>query len=218
MATDSIQEKKTTSISDTNVFGKPITVNEYADREARASAAYAQIDGDDKRKKVKDYVQNLKKSFGDGVSVLATIYNATGENLYFSTSKDWYGKLYTDGGSSYPKIIQNGQWAGFLHIKSPSVPSGSEAAVVYRVKAKEGDAGENADVVIAWDDSWAPGSNNKVYTEIAKTGSLSGWDDIGKKIGSMSAAESSFNMRLYSTVSIAQDSSANLEAVITATN
>ncbi|CAH9132519.1 unnamed protein product [Cuscuta epithymum] len=204
-------------MSASNVFGKAITVLDYPDRETRASAAYALINGDDKHTQVTDYVKNQKQSYGDGISVLATIYNATGENLYFSTSKDWYGKLYTDAGASYPKIIQNGQWAGFLHIKSPVVASGSEAAVVYRVKANEGTAGENAEVVIAWDDPWAPGSDNQVYTEIAKAGSLSSWDDIYKKLDSMSTAESSFNLGLYSTVSIGQDSSPILEAIITIT-
>ncbi|RAL55018.1 hypothetical protein DM860_013714 [Cuscuta australis] len=151
-------------MSSTNVFGKPITAAEYPEREARASAAYGQIDADEKKTQVKDYVRKLKESYGDGVSVLAMVYNATGESIHFSTSKDWYGKLYTDGGSSYPKIIQNGQWGGFLHIKSPVVATGSEAAVVYR--AKPNAAGDGADVVVAWDDSWAPGSNNRVYTEI----------------------------------------------------
>ncbi|VFQ90522.1 unnamed protein product [Cuscuta campestris] len=201
-------------MSSTNVFGKPITAAEYPEREARASAAYGQIDADEKKTQVKDYVRKLKESYGDGVSVLAMVYNATGESIHFSTSKDWYGKLYTDGGSSYPKIIQNGQWGGFLHIKSPVVATGSEAAVVYR--AKPNAAGDGADVVVAWDDSWAPGSNNRVYTEIGEAGKFadSAWDEIKKKIGSKSGSESSFGMGLYSTVSIAQDSSPFFEAVL----
>ncbi|RAL55021.1 hypothetical protein DM860_013717 [Cuscuta australis] len=195
-----------------NVFGKAITVLEYPDREARAAAANAAIEADDKHKQVKQYVNKLKSAYGDGISVLATIYNATGENIYFFASKDWYGKLYTD--SSYPKILQNGQWGGFLHCKNDAAPSGTEAAVVFRAKANDSSGGR-ADVVIAWDDPWAPGSSNKAYTEIGENDKYnSAWDEVRSKLASSGASQSGFGFGLYSTVTIPQESSPILEAVL----
>ncbi|VFQ81035.1 unnamed protein product [Cuscuta campestris] len=203
-------------MSSKNVFGKAITVLEYPDREARAAAAYAAMEADDKHKQVIQYVNTLKTAYGDGISVLATIYNATGENLYFSASKEWYGKLYT--GSSYPKIIQNGQWGGFLHCKSSAAASGSEAAVIFRAKANDDSSsskGGKADVVIAWDNPWGPGASNKVYTEIGEKDKYnSSWDEVLSNLESSGASLSGFGFGLYSTATIPQESSPVLEVVL----
>ncbi|KAI8000478.1 hypothetical protein LOK49_LG09G01340 [Camellia lanceoleosa] len=62
----------------------------------------------------------------------------------FITTHDYHGHIYTD---PYPTIIQNGQWAAFLHVKPSITTAGSSAAVVYRGKNQ---SGEQHDWMLAW--------------------------------------------------------------------
>ncbi|XVE81046.1 hypothetical protein DITRI_Ditri15bG0031700 [Diplodiscus trichospermus] len=139
----------------TDVFGKPITeevllkIPEYANkaRKERAEVAKKWKQKDGKYEEALKYVRGLKEKWGTGVSTLCLVYNATGEPLNFVTSHDWYGHIY----ETYPQVIENGQWGGFLHVKTAGPPSGSEAAVVYRGKNKDG---KGADWMLAWDNPW----------------------------------------------------------------
>ncbi|XVF65603.1 hypothetical protein PTKIN_Ptkin09bG0262000 [Pterospermum kingtungense] len=95
------------------------------------------------------YVRKLKADFGNGVSTLGLIHNATEEPLTFVTSHDWWGHIYNQ--QAYPQVIGAGHWGGFLHVKTAGPPSGSQGAVVYRGKRKDGKA---ADWLVAWDNPW----------------------------------------------------------------
>ncbi|CAB4269391.1 unnamed protein product [Prunus armeniaca] len=149
-----------------NVFGNPIensTLNgmtEYKytpiERKDRAKVALQMKNVGDKDCKALTFVENLKKQHGDGISTLCLIYNATGDNLTCSISKDWCGHI---GHFPYPALIANGQWGAFLHVQKLGPIEGSVATVVYNGKNRYGE--ENG-LLLAWSNN---GCENKVFTE-----------------------------------------------------
>ncbi|GMI79540.1 hypothetical protein HRI_001623300 [Hibiscus trionum] len=159
-------------MADQSVFGEPITqevlmtIPEYANkvRMDRSVVSTQWIDKDGKEDDVTEYVRSLKEEWGTGVSTLCRVYNGTGERLTFHLSHDWLGHIY----KTYPPVIENGQWGGFLHVKPTGAAEGSEAAVVYRGKNKNG---EDADWMLCWDNPWnrIP-YDNKAYAEINRAG------------------------------------------------
>ncbi|PQM39501.1 23 kDa jasmonate-induced protein-like [Prunus yedoensis var. nudiflora] len=151
-----------------NVFGNPIensTLNgmpEYKcmsiERKDRAKVALQMKNVGDKDRKALTFVENLKKQHGDGISTLCLIYNATGDTLTYSISKDWCGHI---GQFPYPTLIANGQWGAFLHVQKLGTPEGSVATVVYNGKSKYGgDRGW----LLAWSNNRVA-YENKVFTE-----------------------------------------------------
>ena len=150
----------------TDVFGEAIThellmeIPEFANRarKDRSDVAKQWKNKDGKYDEVVRYVRQLKAQWGTGVSTLCMVYNGTGEPLRFVTSNDWFGQIYL----TYPRVIANGQWGGFLHVKRTAAASGSQAAAVYRGKNKDG---EDTDFMVAWDNPWnrARFDNNVMY-------------------------------------------------------
>ncbi|KAK1309868.1 hypothetical protein QJS10_CPA08g00129 [Acorus calamus] len=121
-----------------NVFGNPITnstlegMPEYngktITRTDRAHVALNMKNAADKDVNARQYVENLKARWGNGVSTLCLLYNATGDTVTFVTSHDWHGHI---GPGPYPTAMANGQWGAFLHVKTSGAATGSSAAVVY---------------------------------------------------------------------------------------
>ncbi|KAI8021324.1 hypothetical protein LOK49_LG03G01055 [Camellia lanceoleosa] len=70
----------------------------------------------------RQYVKNMKKEWGTRISTLCLVYNATGDPIEFIISHDYNGHL---GPASYPVLIANGQWGGFLHVNTVSATFGS---------------------------------------------------------------------------------------------
>ncbi|KAK9681794.1 hypothetical protein RND81_10G029400 [Saponaria officinalis] len=118
------------------------------------------------------YVNGVKEFYGDGASTLCMIFNGTGETLYYVDDHDYYGNL---GRTPYPVQIGNGQWVSFLHVHTTSASSGSEAALIYRGKQKDG---LTRDFMIAWSTPWGIWYKNKAYCEMREEGQSSSWDDI----------------------------------------
>jgi len=154
-----------------NVFGNPITnstlegMPEYIGKKItakdRAHVAFNMKNAQEKDRNVRQYVENLKARWGYGVSTLCVVYNCTGDTMTFITSHDWHGHI---GPAPYPVTIQNGQWGGFLHVKTSGTATGSSAAVVYRGK---NDGGVNCDFLLSWSNPWDRNLyNNSAYTEI----------------------------------------------------
>lgn len=141
-----------------NVFGIPITdetlreMPEYINRQItqtdRAHVALNKINEDNRYSNALGCVNQLKEDFGDGVSTLCVIYNATGDTLTLVTSHDYNGHVYT---SPYPEQIANGQWGAFLHVKTTAAMAGSVGAVVYRGKNQNGDV---CDWMLGWSSPW----------------------------------------------------------------
>ena len=148
-----------------NVFGVPVTdstlrgMPDYLEKmhRDRASVALAMKDAADKNVDSLQYVENLKRQWGSGVSTLCLIYNATGDTLNYVASHDYCGHI---GPAMYPQEIANGQWGAFLHVNTAETPAGSTAAVVYRGK---NEAGKECDWMLAWSNPWNTVSlDNKV--------------------------------------------------------
>ena len=142
-----------------NVFGVPITdstlmgMPEYSEkngitRRDRASVALAMKDAADKNVDSLQYVENLKRQWGSGVSTLCLIYNATGDTLNYVASHDYCGHI---GPAMYPQEIANGQWGAFLHVKYNGEAAGSTATVVYRGK---NEAEQECDWLLGWSNPW----------------------------------------------------------------
>ncbi|XP_021749349.1 23 kDa jasmonate-induced protein-like [Chenopodium quinoa] len=164
-------------VDDDKLDEMPRYVDEFKSQEDRAREAMNLINEYDKNVKARKYVDGVKSDYGNGASTLCMIYNATGETLYYSTSKDWYGYI---GRTPYPFEIGNGQWASFLHVHKTSASSGSEAAVVFRGKNK---SGQSRDFLVAWDTPWSSFKKNKAYSDVGSVGSFnSRWNDVVKNL------------------------------------
>ncbi|XP_021766066.1 23 kDa jasmonate-induced protein-like [Chenopodium quinoa] len=164
-------------VDDDKLDEMPRYVDEFKSQEDRAREAMNLINEYDKNVKARKYVDSVKKDYGNGASTLCMIYNATGETLYYATSKDWYGYI---GRTPYPFEIGNGQWASFLHVHKTSASTGSEAAVVFRGKNK---SGQSRDFLVAWDTPWSSFKKNKAYSDVGSSGSFnSRWSDVVKKL------------------------------------
>nr|XP_004303768.2 PREDICTED: 23 kDa jasmonate-induced protein-like [Fragaria vesca subsp. vesca] len=94
------------------------------------------------------YVENLKKQWGNGVSTLCLVYNATGNTINYVRDHNFHGHI---GPAPYPVKIENGQWGAFLHVKTSGAAAGSEAAVVYRGSNGQG---TDCDLMMAWCNPW----------------------------------------------------------------
>ncbi|XP_058727803.1 23 kDa jasmonate-induced protein-like [Vicia villosa] len=152
-------------------IGKTIT------QEDRAREAMHLINEDDKDAKAAKYVDSVKEYYGDGVSTLCLVYNATGDTISYVTDHDWYGYI---GRTPYPTEIGNGQWGAFHHVHETGASSGSEAAVVYRGKTANGNY---SDFMLAWSTPWGGWYKNKAYCEMGAVDSFPGrWSDIYPKI------------------------------------
>lgn len=145
-----------------NVFGNPITnatleampeyIGKVITRTDRAHVAVNMKNSESKDVNARTFVENLKERYGDGVSTLCMVYNATGDPLKFVGNHDWSGHI---GESPFPTEIANGQWGAYLHVKTSGAARGSVAAAVYRGK---NNAGSDCDWMLAWSTPWS-GSN-----------------------------------------------------------
>ncbi|XP_021853280.1 23 kDa jasmonate-induced protein-like [Spinacia oleracea] len=151
----------------------PRYVDEPKSQEDRAREAMNLMNEYDKNGKARKYVEGVKVDYGNGVTTLCMVYNATGETLYYSTSRDWYGFI---GRTPYPFEIGNGQWASFLHVKKTSASSGSEAALVFRGMNRNG---QSRDFLVAWSSPWSAFYTNKAYSDVGVVGSFNGsWSTV----------------------------------------
>ncbi|KAG4180012.1 hypothetical protein ERO13_A10G138700v2 [Gossypium hirsutum] len=174
--------------SGSNLFGTAIDqafvmgIPEYANRARldRSVVAMQWKDRGGNYTAAVDYVREVKRRWGNGVSTLCVLYNGTGERLTYHTDNDWWGSIYLP----YPQIIENGQWACFFHVKRTAAASGSMGAVVYRGKNKEG---EDTDWLVAWDNPWNTlRFTNQAYAEINQAGHYDriDWEALGRTISS----------------------------------
>ncbi|KAL9236730.1 hypothetical protein vseg_011365 [Gypsophila vaccaria] len=149
----------------TRYNGKPKT---QEDRAREAMRVQTGVGYEEARK----YVDGVKEFYGSGASTLCMIFNGTGEPLYYVDDHDWYGNV---GRTPYPTQIGNGQWVSFLHVHTTGATSGSEAAVIYRGKQKDG---ISQDFMLAWSTPFGIWYKNKAYCEMRDVGKSSSWDDI----------------------------------------
>ncbi|KAA8545950.1 hypothetical protein F0562_020600 [Nyssa sinensis] len=168
-------------------------------------------DAENKAVNARQFAENLKKSWGTGVSTLCLVYNATGDTVTFVTSHDWFGHI---GPSPYPQEIANGQWGAFLHVKTSGVPSGSVAAVVYRGKNENGN---DCDWMLSWSNPWRRTRfDNKAYSEIREADYFpSRWDDYPNLLENSGLRHNCIWNNCSSTVAIGSDTSPIFDAIMT---
>ncbi|KMT03984.1 hypothetical protein BVRB_8g186900 [Beta vulgaris subsp. vulgaris] len=155
-----------------DVVSAPLYKGKIITQEDRAREAIRLIQAEGKNISTLKYVLNLKTAYGDGVTTLCLIYNATGDVLELTVKKDWLGYVY---GQEPPRSFENGQWLAFLHAHPTSEAYGCEAARVYRGKNKEG---EVRDFMFAWSTPWGR-IENSAYTEVReKDHFLQYWDYV----------------------------------------
>ncbi|KAL9239913.1 hypothetical protein vseg_014185 [Gypsophila vaccaria] len=145
--------------------GNPITQEDRAREAMRVQTGVAY-------EEARKYVDGVKEFYGSGASTLCMIYNATGETLNYVDDHDWYGYV---GRTPYPAQIGNGQWVSFLHVHTTGGTSGSEAAIIYRGKQKDG---YSRDFTLAWSTPFGAWYKNKAYCEMREAEHSSSWDDI----------------------------------------
>ncbi|TQD80642.1 hypothetical protein C1H46_033821 [Malus baccata] len=204
-----------------NVFGNPITdetlkgMPEYADKQigrlARAYVALNVKNAAEKGFNARTHVEKLKEQYGDGVSTLCLVYNATGHTIRYVYKKDWYGHI---GKAPYPPLIANGQWGAFLHVKTAGESSGSNAAVVYRGLNI---VNEECDWMLSWSNPWdRTKSDNTVYTEVRKAGHFdTAWDEIYKNLDNVQENIKHASNGCVSIMSTGSGTSPIVEAILT---
>ncbi|GJU96319.1 hypothetical protein Tco_1321075 [Tanacetum coccineum] len=187
-----------------NVFGKPVT---EGTRLERAATAQKNPNADNKRDEAIAYVRNQKEKFGNGVSTLCIIYNATGETLYYDQEHSWYGRVW----DLYPMEVQNGQWGAFLHVKNASAASGSMAYVTYRVEANN-NAGFCSSL-ISWETPWNQVSlNTHAFCDVYDDGKSDDNDKIYNNLNGSARQVAIRKKGLWMTATIESDTSPLFEA------
>ncbi|KAG6469603.1 23 kDa jasmonate-induced protein-like [Zingiber officinale] len=191
----------------TNVFGNPVTddtvrlvnpnITEITARD-RARVALQYMNAEEKATNVSRFVHNLKEAYGTGTSTLGMIYNATGGNLTFDLNHTWEGAVWH---SPYPQIIQNGQWAGFLHVRDRLIGPSKEA-IVYRGVNNDG---ADREWMLAWNTS-RMNYQNRVYTDILGFG-LVNWNTIDSKMENQTNNYSTTTLGGFASGSIGAGSS-----------
>ncbi|ONM33450.1 OSJNBa0024J22.14-like protein [Zea mays] len=127
-------------------FGAVITpetlkyMSKYQGREITqvdcAREAMRLIHAEDKNLQAENSAWELKKKFGNGVSTMVLVYNATGATLSLADDgQDWTGSVYS---SPISDTFHNGQWIAFLHVKPAALALGSQAARVFRGRDVDG--------------------------------------------------------------------------------
>ncbi|KAK9735896.1 hypothetical protein RND81_04G236100 [Saponaria officinalis] len=149
-----------------NVFGTPVTdatlmgMTEYHDKpiEAvhRAKVALEMKNSEGKDKEARSYIESVQEAI-ERKGVKCFIYNATGGPLKLITAFEYTGCVSE---SPYPNVIQNGQWAAFVHEKNSNASSG---AVIY-----EEIHGDGRQFVVGW--SQRDNVPTKCYAEIRPFG------------------------------------------------
>jgi hypothetical protein len=204
------------------VFGNPITDDtlkampgyegKTIARTDRAYVALQMKNAERKDVEARDYVQGLKNSYGNGVSTLCLVYNATGDPVSLVGSNDWHGHI---GAAPYPSIIENGQWGAYLHVHPTGAATGSEGAVVYRGMSSNG---KKYDWMFSWATPWSSLYNNHAYTEV---GEASHFNGDGTWWGVMNKTEASGLNRRHtyggclSVVSMGNTSSSIYQGILT---
>ncbi|KAL6528766.1 hypothetical protein OROMI_028942 [Orobanche minor] len=194
----------------TNVFGNPVTDDtvrlvyphiKVITASDRGRVALLYMNADEKATNVSRFVHNLKAAYGTGTSTLGMIYNATGGNLTFVLNHTWEGSVWR---SPFPQLIQNGQWAGFLHVRG-RLMGPSKAAIVFR---GQNDAGNTRDWMMAWN---TPRMNwqNRVYTEVRNSGHFSSvnWNVVDSSMETRTNNDSNSALGGFCSVSIGSGSS-----------
>lgn len=154
------------SLSNMNPFGVPITeetlkaMSRYVGRDITqvdcAREAVRLIHAEDKNLNALQHALDLKSSYGDGVSTMVLVYNATGSTveLVHGQNKDWSGYVNHE---QPPTNFQNGQWLAFLHVHPQAQAIGCEAARVFRSRNVSGDV---RDFMVAWSLPWGNTPNS----------------------------------------------------------
>lgn len=210
----------------TNVFGSEVTemtVREFPGHDDPkipithwdlAKVALDMSNAENKLELARAYLDGLKAKFGDGCCAKVLIYNATGATMSFVRSYDWHGHV---GESAYPTEIKNGQWGAFFHQKPGAMPTGTEGAVVYRLKGPMPQDGES-DCMISWSAPWGPWYNNHCYAEIREMDHFNDvWGLVEDKMvntGQHCVEEKDF---LKATVTIGASTTAECQATIALT-
>lgn len=107
------------------------------------------------RKRFRRMIQGRDLHIQSSARTKCIVYNGTGGRLIAVDKVDWRGYFNTNP----DVIIENGQWSGFLHVKTTGAATGSCGAVIYRTP-------NNTDVFVGWQSPWdAATYNPSCYAE-----------------------------------------------------
>ncbi|KAK9735908.1 hypothetical protein RND81_04G237100 [Saponaria officinalis] len=117
-----------------NVFGTPVTdatlmgMTEYHDKPIqavhRAKVALEMKNAEGKDTEARSFTERVQEAI-ERKGVKCLVYNATGGPMKLVAAFEYIGCVSQ---SPYPNVIQNGQWAAFVHEKTSSASCG---AVIY---------------------------------------------------------------------------------------
>lgn len=192
------------------VFGTPITNAPGTQNTPLDLSVEAMMHIEDFRQAARDEVAKAKAVYGNGISTLVTIFNASGAELVLHGVKNFTG--HADRYQPDARI-GNGQWSTFLHVHPAGEMRGSSAALIYNVGGRT----SRIDFALfGWsvpytghNNSWCRVEDND--SEYSKTS----WDTYQDRIEDGNGGQSSYAYQI--TCPLGQGSSPALEAVVTRT-
>ncbi|CAO2141161.1 unnamed protein product [Urochloa humidicola] len=190
-----------------NPFGSAITertvegLSYYSEQEKITQVDCAReamrfIHAGDKNLSALEYAWNLKKRYGNGISTLVLVYNATGASLTLEQGgPNWLGHIFN---LQPPRTFQNGQWIAFLHVGGQGLV-GSEAARVFRGTDVNR---RTRDFMVAWSIG-ASAAKNNAYTEIGNQNYFSNrWSTVRNRLLQANGITRAKDENCASTISI----------------
>lgn len=203
------------------VLGTPITTSspEFKGRDKTtitlaemSDVAMAHIN--DQRDAARAQVDGYKARYGNGVSVLITIYNATGETLVYHGEKRWSGQAEQ---YNAPSHIENGQWGTVLMVHPVGEAVGVNGAIVYNI----GGRSSRIDYLVAgWEVPYTDmfGARNSTWCRVEDNDSeysKISWDTYQARINDGSLLRSTWKSYAYDTTcDLGNGSSPSLEVVV----
>jgi hypothetical protein len=120
----------------------------------------------------RDTANSYKQEYGNGISTMVMIYNATGLPLNLRSSSDSSGHIWK---YAYDPIIQNGEWSVFIHVHTSGTATGSIAAVGYDLAPKNS---QGLVALFAWNNPYS--GDPSAFGDVWSAGGYADtkWDSI----------------------------------------
>lgn len=201
-----------------NPFGLPITEETLKQMSRYQGRVITQVDcareamrlihAESKNLHALNYAWELKRSYGNGVSTLVLVYNATGASVTLEQRQDWLGYVYS---REPPRDVHNGQWIAFLHVHPTAQALGSQAARVFRGQDVNG---RTRDFLVAWSIPWNDVPTS-AYTEIGNANQFTNrWGNVRTSLSNAKRITRAKDQNCASTVSIGAYTTSECIAVL----
>ena len=195
------------SPAEARVFGTPITDAPGTENTPADLSREAMKHIEDYRQDARNEVLAYKSQYGNGISTLITIFNASGADLVYTGLHDFYGH---SGRYTPDRVIRNGQWGTFLHVHPTGEMVGSSGALIYNVGGR---TSRMDYLMVGWSVPYTGHNNSWCRVEdFDSEYTPTGWDTYQDRIENGQGGQSAYAYHM--SCPLGQGSSPALEAVV----